>query len=152
MERAEWAEIKALFEAALERPAEARTSFLAQNCPNDAIRLQVEKLLFDHEAAGSFLDESALDLKALPSDILAQFEGDEPSTPADEPPSSDRDRDPLLGQRVGAYQIERLIGRGGMASVYLASRADAAYQKQVAIKIVRSESASDEILDRFRNE
>src|SRR5215831_16851759 len=154
MERAEWETIKALFEAALERPIEARASFLAKNCSDEAVRLQVEKLLFDHEAAGSFLDESILDLKALPSDIFNQFDGNELSSKlVGEPASSQRSgRDFMIGRRVGAYQIDRLIGAGGMASVYLASRADAAYQKQVAIKIVRSESASDEILDRFRNE
>src|SRR5207245_6252676 len=44
------------------------------------------------------------------------------------------------------------IGFGGMAAVYLASRADEQYQKQVAIKILRPELDNAELLKRFRNE
>ena len=36
----------------------------------------------------------------------------------------------------------RLLGRGGMGSVYLARRADDAFRKHVAIKILRSDAAS----------
>ena len=39
-----------------------------------------------------------------------------------------------------------------MATVYLASRADEQYEKQVAIKILLPELGSDELLRRFRNE
>ena len=39
------------------------------------------------------------------------------------------------GLRIGPYEIEREIGRGGMGTVYLAFRADDAYEKKVAIKV-----------------
>ena len=42
------------------------------------------------------------------------------------------------GRQIGAYKILRVIGEGGMGIVYLASRADDLYQKQVAIKVVRA--------------
>lgn len=38
------------------------------------------------------------------------------------------------GTRVGIYRIERELGRGGMAIVYLAARDDGEYQQQVALK------------------
>jgi len=53
---------------------------------------------------------------------------------------------------VGHYRIEREIGTGGMGTVYLASRADQQFEKQVAIKIVRAELAAGVVLTRFRNE
>src|SRR5580704_12091441 len=38
-------------------------------------------------------------------------------------------------KRVGAYEIERLIGRGGMGAVYVANRADGNFDQRVAIKL-----------------
>lgn len=41
------------------------------------------------------------------------------------------------GDRVGPYRLIREIGRGGMGSVWLAERADGAFQRQVALKLPR---------------
>jgi serine/threonine protein kinase/Tfp pilus assembly protein PilF len=58
----------------------------------------------------------------------------------------------MLGQRLGSYQIEREIGRGGMGTVYLARRADNAFQRRVAIKIIKRGMDTDFVLKRFRHE
>jgi len=42
----------------------------------------------------------------------------------------------LVGQRIGPYTIERLLGRGGMGSVWLARRSDGKFEGQVAIKLL----------------
>jgi non-specific serine/threonine protein kinase/serine/threonine-protein kinase len=60
--------------------------------------------------------------------------------------------EPLAGLRVGPYEIVREIGRGGMGAVYLATRADDEYQKQVAIKVVKRGMDTDFVLRRFREE
>ena len=39
------------------------------------------------------------------------------------------------GQHVGPYQLIRLLGSGGMAEVWLAQRADGAFQREVALKL-----------------
>jgi len=57
-----------------------------------------------------------------------------------------------VGRRLGAYQISREIGRGGMGAVYLATRADDEFQKSVAIKIVAAPLADDVLVRRFRRE
>jgi serine/threonine-protein kinase len=54
--------------------------------------------------------------------------------------------------RVGAYEIEREIGRGGMGTVYLAFRADAAFEKKVAIKVTTGALASADAVERFKRE
>ena len=42
----------------------------------------------------------------------------------------------LAGQRVGAYEIERLVGQGGMGSVWLAHRSDGRYEGKAAVKLL----------------
>ena len=40
------------------------------------------------------------------------------------------------GDRIGPYRVLRTLGVGGMGEVYLAERADAEFEQQVAIKVV----------------
>jgi serine/threonine protein kinase len=54
--------------------------------------------------------------------------------------------------RIGAYEIVREIGRGGMGAVYLARRADGQFEKEVAIKLLKRGTDTDEVLRRFREE
>src|SRR5207237_2943146 len=42
-----------------------------------------------------------------------------------------------VGRRVGAYRIVRQVGRGGMARVFLAERADGQFEHRVALKLLR---------------
>ena len=67
-----------------------------------------------------------------------------------EPPdqlSSSRERGAVIAER---YQIEREIGRGGMATVYLAY--DIRHDRQVALKFIHAEVADGEATERFRRE
>lgn len=41
------------------------------------------------------------------------------------------------GGRCGPYQLIRLLGSGGMGSVYLAERADGEVEQHVAVKLLR---------------
>lgn len=56
------------------------------------------------------------------------------------------------GRIVGAYRILRELGHGGMGRVFLAERADGAFQQRVALKILRWVDASEDLVRRFRNE
>ena len=46
----------------------------------------------------------------------------------------------LIG--FGAYEIVRELGRGGMGAVYLARRVDGTFDRQVAVKVVRSDNSA----------
>ena len=54
--------------------------------------------------------------------------------------------------RFGPYRLERLIDRGGMGEVWLASRADGQFEQKVALKLVRAGLGSDFLLQRFHQE
>jgi non-specific serine/threonine protein kinase/serine/threonine-protein kinase len=54
--------------------------------------------------------------------------------------------------RLGPYRLIREIGHGGMGTVYLGVRDDDAFQKRVAIKVLRRGMDTDGIVRRFRHE
>jgi serine/threonine protein kinase len=54
--------------------------------------------------------------------------------------------------RFGAWQAVKLLGRGGMGTVYLAERADGAFLMAAAVKVVPLALASSAIEERFRRE
>ncbi|HLA74175.1 MAG TPA: serine/threonine-protein kinase [Steroidobacteraceae bacterium] len=56
------------------------------------------------------------------------------------------------GERLGAYELLRPLGAGGMAEVWLARRADGAFDRQVALKIPRLGLLPAEISARFARE
>jgi non-specific serine/threonine protein kinase/serine/threonine-protein kinase len=132
-----WQQVDELFNAALDRPAEARAAFLDEACRDDAaLREQVEHYLDCHDAAGDFIEQpaTAATLSLAPGESLKL-----------EP-------DAMLGRQIGAYKLVRELGRGGMGAVYLAVRSDDQYQKRVALKLVKRGMDTDFILRRFRNE
>lgn len=53
---------------------------------------------------------------------------------------------------LGGYHLEKELGRGGMGVVYRAQRADGAFHKQVAIKILRHDRVDPHFVRRFHQE
>jgi len=56
------------------------------------------------------------------------------------------------GDRVGPWALVEPLGEGGMATVWLARRADGAYQREVALKLPRRLGWSDELAQRLVSE
>ena len=136
-----WARVRKVFDDALERPAKDRSAYLRVVCArDDELRREVETLLASHDQSEDFLATPAAHLsQILLHDSQVVTHDDDP----DEFPA---------GYRIGPYQFERRIGRGGMGTVWLATRHDREYHKKVAIKMVKRGMDSQEILRRFRTE
>ena len=138
-----WRQVEAIFQAALDLVPKERGQYLAEACCGDlSLKSDVETLLSQHESAGNLLEEppyGETELGVLSSlQAFAEAEDDV--------------GDPMIGRRLGAYRIEREIGRGGMGAVYDAIRVDKEFNKRVAIKLVKRGMDTDFILRRFRTE
>jgi serine/threonine protein kinase len=116
-----------LFDAASARTGADRAAFVRESCSDEGLRIDLERLLAAHDRAESFLDGPAF---ASLGEGLTGW----------------------AGRRLGVYEIEHEIGRGGMGVVFLATRVDEVFHKQVAIKVLRSTLDGRELLDRFRRE
>jgi eukaryotic-like serine/threonine-protein kinase len=126
----DWERVQELFLMAVELSAEERVRVLDAACPQGSgVRAEVESLLASDGDSGTIISDAVQGEAVL---LL--------------------DSGPLVGRRVGAYRIVREIGRGGMGAVYLATRDDAEFRKQVAIKVVKPGMDTAEVLDRFRYE
>jgi serine/threonine protein kinase/Tfp pilus assembly protein PilF len=58
----------------------------------------------------------------------------------------------MMGDRIGPYRVLRTLGAGGMGEVYLAERADAQFEQQVAIKVVHGGALAVSMHSRLKQE
>ena len=56
------------------------------------------------------------------------------------------------GERLGAYELLRPLGAGGMAEVWLANRADGTFEREVALKIPHLRNVPEQMKERFARE
>jgi serine/threonine protein kinase len=63
-----------------------------------------------------------------------------------------RGEESLAGEQIGPYTIERLLGRGGMGSVWLARRSDGKFEGRVAIKVLDRRGLGRDAAEQIRHE
>ena len=131
-----------LFCQALELPWGERRAFVADRCREDPLlEAAVLDLLHAADDSKAFLErpvESYLDLP------WEEIFGSDDERLGDVGAPFDRS-----GERVGPYRLVRRIGRGGMASVYLAERADGQWRQEVAVKVIRRGVDTEDVVRRF---
>jgi serine/threonine-protein kinase len=122
-------ELPDLFRDVVGLPAAERVRYFdARNTPQE-LRDQIESLL-PFDTPRGLLTASVEDAVAQLLDDSARAEG----------------------TRCGAYTLVRVLGRGGMGTVFLAQRTDGELDQRVAIKFVPATSLSASFRERFLRE
>ena len=117
-----------LFDEAAELPLAARERFLEQRCGEDReLRESLRRLLDALDSMGDFMEPAARDR------AQALLDEDEPHP-----------------ERIGRYEIVRVVGRGGMGTVYEAEQDQPL--RRVALKVIRPDFVSADLIRRFTRE
>ena len=125
-----WPRIEQIYHAALTRDANHRAAFLAEACAGDeALRREVESLLNQPASADLFLDGQAI---AVAAQLVSRSSSE------------------LIGQLVDVYEVQTLIGTGGMGEVFRAR--DTKLNRPVAIKLLSDGVADAAARRRFQRE
>jgi tetratricopeptide (TPR) repeat protein len=133
MDTERWRAIERIYHSVLEQEAGQRPAFLDQACNGDESLLRdVRSLLEQSGQSGSFLESPAMEVAAR---SLAD------SVPSAVPP---------VPAVIGRYRIIRVLGEGGMGTVYEAEQEQP--RRVVALKVIRPGLATRERLKRFEHE
>ncbi len=122
-----WPEVKRLFDEALDLAPADVAALLARHDADPVLVAEVRSLLAWHDGAGTFLESPAVRV----ADLAA---------------------DPLVGQSLGPWRVVGVVGQGGMGIVYRAERADDAFTRQAAIKVIGPGTDAASVVERFRRE
>ena len=133
MDAERWRAVRKLLDGALDREGATREAFV-DGIADTSLRADVARLLGKHEDTTP-LDRPIIDL-VMPAMMQA-------------PAVRNWDLE-QIGRRIGPFELDALLGSGGMGTVYLAHRVDGRFEQKVAIKLVMS--AHGGLHERFRKE
>jgi eukaryotic-like serine/threonine-protein kinase len=120
--------VKALFDSVVDLPTADRSAVIARDSAGDAVVRREVNALLRIADSNDFLTD---DLRTT---------------------SLETNDDSMVGANLGAYKLIRVVGTGGMGTVFEATRDDAQFNKRVAVKLVQRGGASDLLVARFRLE
>jgi serine/threonine protein kinase/tetratricopeptide (TPR) repeat protein len=135
-----WGELSPLLDVALDIDPAERERWLIDSCGDIELRDCLRVLLADSDRDSVIDTGSGRIAKALMADDGSMDDDAVARLPN------------LIGRRLGAYRIGRLIGEGGMASVFLGERDDGGFTQQVAVKVLRDGMLDPREQQQFRRE
>ena len=127
-----WDRLRELFDRAVDMAPGARREFLDREVPDPLLRARVEALLAAHDAGGATLDTGPVGPIGPGRPTIARAAT-------------------LAGDTIGPYKLLEQIGEGGFGVVFLAEQRQP-FQRRVALKLLRADASSSQILARFEAE
>lgn len=139
LDRDDWAQVLRHLDAALQLPPSERLPWLQALEPSPLpphLDAALRELLADRQAIET-------------ADFLGAGAGAGMDAPAG---AADNTQVPATPRRIGPWLLLRELGRGGMANVWLARRADGAHSREVALKLPHPRGDSQVLSQRFQRE
>ncbi len=133
-----------LFELALQTPPDEIAALMDRECVElPDLRKRIERLLKAHNVS-NLLDSpiAATNVKQAVADLEKK---------EDNSKTLDYVRHDNMGQSIGPYTLERLLGEGGMGAVWVAKQTEPV-KRRVALKLIKTGMDSREVLSRFEHE
>ncbi|PAU93630.1 hypothetical protein CK503_10775 [Aliifodinibius salipaludis] len=141
MDQRQWEKVNQIIDTALNLDLDKRSTYIKKKCQGkELLYKEVIKLLDSIEQSET--EEFLEGTHGYPQNLAQDLFNSENSKSASA----------MIGKTVGRYEITELIGHGGMGSVYKAERADGAYDRKVAIKILRHGMDTPSNIARFKRE
>lgn len=119
-----WQQMEVIFHQAVETQEPGRRELVHRLCAGDS-----ELLANVQELLDSFDQQKKRPVSVPPSQLPSPAE-----------------------TRFGNFRLDRLLGQGGMSSVYMAHRDDGQFEQKVAVKLMSPHLASEFFTERFRRE
>lgn len=110
--------LRAIFDSVVELAADERVAWLERHVTDAEDRAAIWRLLQADDTDQGLLDTPA-------GELAGRMKVDGPALEG------------LVGQTIGAFRLVRLLGKGGMAAVFLGERQAGDFEQQVAIKLLR---------------
>ena len=127
-----WQRIEELYHSALEQEESCREAYIRQACAGDeTLEREVVSLVVQAEVAEDFLEAPALAAAAKDLATSLQLAKSHPAA-------------------IGHYRVIRLLGEGGMGTVYEAEQDEP--RRVVALKVIKLGLATPDRLRRFKQE
>ena len=140
MDEERWQEIEQIVDTALTKDKSQRKEYIHKACKGDKDLIKsVTQLLENIEKSGetNYLEDP---------NVHQEFRSDLAES-VDQPTGKS-----LVGKQIDQYEINDLIGHGGMGSVYLAERTSGTYHQTVALKVMRRGMDTPANIARFKRE
>ena len=137
---ADWLAVRRLYDAALALTGAPREALIAEADVAEAVRAEVRSLLI-FEPGRPDAQGATQGFLSAPAAATALLE----ATPQADAPTR-------AGERLGAWQIVRRLGAGGMGEVFEARRADGSFEGRSAVKLIKRGMDSRAVLQRFAQE
>ena len=125
--------LRQLFEAVLDQPPEERARFLVEHCEDASLRAKVDEMLRADASTDTRLERGASELAGA---VMRQE-----SMPA-----------PMLGSKIGQFELIAVIGEGGSSTVFRAVRTFADVPQIVALKLLHRPLFTIDAQRRFKHE
>lgn len=131
-----WQHLNTMLETALALSGDERDRYIAHECGDDeSLKAELLDLLeFDDDNTGGLRSSIGESVKQA---IL--------------PLSTNQPQTLGKGDRLGQFEIQRLLGSGGMGEVYEARQVEPV-KRTVAIKVIRNSSQDSNVMARFESE